>query len=106
MAMILTEADYGNDDKKRTHAADELAWLDFETKIRDKIRELIGPMIDMCTEDREELMKFEERESDMVTRLDLLDKAVFKKDKSLGITIFDTFNDKLSNMQIYLVDQL
>ncbi len=48
MAEILTKEEGGG-----SHGADELAWMAFETKMRDLMRKVLQPVIAMCIGDRE-----------------------------------------------------
>lgn len=39
------------------------------------------------------------------TRLELLEQALFKKNKQLSRTIFDDYTDKMSEMNVYLLTE-
>ncbi len=85
--------------------ADELAWLAFETKMRDLMRRVMQPVIAMCIEDREVMFGIEQKESDTLKRLDLLEGAVFKKNGKIGRNIFDDYDDKLAHIDYYLKNE-
>lgn len=66
MAMILTEAEYDQQDKDRAKAADEMGWLHFETRMRNLMRRVLEPVISMTTEDREDMLAIDERNQQQV----------------------------------------
>jgi len=66
----------------------------FETKMRDVIRGCIEPIIAMSVEDREVMFAISRKDNDIVKRLELLEAAVFKKNKTIGRTIFDDYEEK------------
>ena len=55
----LTEAEYQLEDGKRAKAADEMMWLDFETRVRILIQKYIEPIINLSFEDREATLQIE-----------------------------------------------
>jgi len=66
--------------------------------MRDLIRRVLNPVVAMCIEDRETMMALEQKEAENQKRLNLLDGAVFKKNNELGRTIFDNYDDRLSQI--------
>ena len=93
------------EDDKRARAADELMWLDFETRMRGLIRKVIEPALRLSIEDREASLTTEMRLDEMVVRTELLEQALFLKSKQLSRTIFDDYNEKLSEMNIFLLKE-
>ena len=59
----------------------------------------------MCIEDREVMFCIEQKETDSLKRLNLLEGAVFKKNGKIGRTIFDDYDDKLAHMDYYLKNE-
>lgn len=57
----LQDAEYTMDDHKRAKAADELMWLEFETRMRGLIRRVVEPMLKLSIEDRENSLELETR---------------------------------------------
>lgn len=55
----LSEAEYQLEDGKRAKAADEMMWLDFETRVRILIQKYIEPIINLSFEDREATLQVE-----------------------------------------------
>lgn len=98
----LEEADYSAFDERRAKAADELMWMDFETRIRDMCKSLVMPALNLSVEDREANIELDCKMQKLNLRAELLEQAVFKKDGSLGRTIFDDYKDKMSEMSIFL----
>lgn len=68
--------------------ADELMWLNFETKMRGVIRELVTPVIDMSQRDREGMLILEEGHNLQEDRLEKLEEAVFNIAKHGKETLF------------------
>ncbi len=48
----IEESEYNVYDEKRAKAADELMWMDFETRMRNLIKQMIAPAFDLSIEDR------------------------------------------------------
>jgi hypothetical protein len=80
-------------------------WLDFETRMRGLIRRVIEPTLKLSIEDREASLTTEMRLDELITRTELLEQALFLKSKQLSRTIFDDYNDKLSEMNIFLLQE-
>ena len=57
----VQEADYSVADDKRAKAADELMWLEFETRMRGLIRRVVEPALKLSIEDRESNLDLEMR---------------------------------------------
>ena len=54
-------------------------WLNFETKMRNIVRDLLTPVIDMSQRDREGMLILEGTSDSQTERLELLEEAVFNK---------------------------
>lgn len=98
-------ADYANQDDKRAKAADELMWLEFETRMRGLIRRVVEPALKLSLEDRENNLELEMKIEAVKDRTDLLEQALFQKNKQLSRTIFDDYTDKMSEMNIFLLQE-
>jgi len=53
----------------------------FETKMRDLMKKVLEPVIAMSIEDREMMFAIQQKFNEITKRLDLLDGAVFKKNR-------------------------
>ena len=69
--------------------ADELMWLNFETKMRGIIRELIVPVVEMSQRDREGMLILEGSNSQTLERVEKLEEAVFNKAANKKKTLFE-----------------
>lgn len=102
----LTEAEYQLEDGKRAKAADEMMWLDFETRVRILIQKYIEPIINLSFEDREATLQVEMMTQKLDSRAQLLERAVFKVDNEKQTTIFDEYSEKMQNMSVFLHSEI
>lgn len=104
--QALEEAEYKAFDLDRAKCADALMWLDFETKTRNLINQLVQPALQLSIEDREQNIELEIENRRMQQRLQLLEEAVFQEKKySRSHTIFDSYNEKLESMQKQITEE-
>lgn len=82
-----------------------MMWLEFETRMRSLIRRVIEPALKLSVEDRETNIDLEYKMQQLAVRCDILEETVLKKDNTNKRTIFDDFQDKLSEVSIYLKQQ-
>ena len=54
-------------------------WLNFETKIRGVVRDLVQPVVEMSQRDREGMLILESSGHLSIERLEKLEEAVFNK---------------------------
>lgn len=73
--------------------------------MRGLIRRVIEPTLKLSIEDREASLTTEMRLDELITRTELLEQALFLKSKQLSRTIFDDYNEKLSEMNIFLLQE-
>jgi hypothetical protein len=59
--IALEEEEYRIEDDKRAKAADEMMWLEFETRMRGLIRRVVEPALKLSMEDRENSLELELR---------------------------------------------
>ena len=76
--------------------------MEFETRMRQLMRELLEPVIYKGKVDREMIFKLEKTDADVEKRIDLLEQAVYNKNAETGTTMFDDMEEKLLNMDILL----
>ena len=86
----------------RTAAADELMWLNFETRMRTMIRGLMEPMVDMSQKDREGMIIMEENFNGHDDRLAKLEEAIFNVAYNGEDTLFDKMARRIKHHEIYL----
>ena len=63
-------------------------WLNFETKMRNVIRDLVTPVIDMSQRDREGMLILEDGHNMQEERIEKLEEAVFNIAKHGKETLF------------------
>ena len=92
---------------ERAKAADELMWLDFETRMRHLMKNMVSPALRLSVEDREANIEIELNVSKVTKRVDLLEQAVYmsRNESEKGRTIFAVYNDKISDMQQQLTNE-
>jgi hypothetical protein len=71
-------------------------WLDFEVRMRSLMKNVISPVIDLTTEDREAFFDLDQRHEAALDRIDKLEEAVFRTYETKGRTIFHEYDEKLS----------
>jgi len=100
--QALEEAEYNAYDEKRAKAADELMWMDFETRMRSLMKKVVEPALQLSIEDREANIELDIKYEKIRKRTELLEQAVFKKNDEVAKTIFDEYNERMSEMNIFL----
>jgi hypothetical protein len=74
--------------------------MNFEIKVRQLMRDLIEPLINKGKTDREMIFRMEKAEEGYAKRLDVLEKAVYKKDDDGQPTLFADMEARLMDVQI------
>ena len=80
----------------------DLDLMNFETKIRTLMRELIEPVLNKGQKDREMIMILQRTDDDFESRLNLIEQAVFEKQIINQRTKFDDISDKFLHQSILL----
>lgn len=75
--QAIEEAEYKAYDNERAKAADELMWLDFETRMRHLMNNIVKPALQLSVEDRETNIELDIKMKKATNRLDLLEQAVY-----------------------------
>lgn len=100
----LQQAEYIAYDEERARAADELEWLDFETRMVGVVKQMIEPALLLSIEDREQNIELGCALEKQAQRIELLEKAVYRK--TGGTTsIFDDFERKIQDMGTHVKQQ-
>jgi hypothetical protein len=76
--------------------------MNFETKIRTLMRELIEPVLNKGQKDREMIMVLQRTDDDFESRLNLIEQAVFEKQLINQRTKFDDISDKFLHQSILI----
>ena len=79
----------------------EFEWLEFETRMRKLVVDLIQPTITKMNEDRINLDKLKNLTQTQLTRVDELEAIVMNKDKRH--THFDDIYHKINEIVLYFV---
>ena len=85
--------------------ADELMWLNFETKMRNTIRELIQPVVEMSQRDREGMLILEGSGHLSIERLERLEEAVFNKSSNEKRTLFEQMQDQIKANEVHMKER-
>ena len=73
----------------------------FETRIRNYISELLDPMYTKSKVDREMIFRLEKEDESLEKRIDLLEQAVYKKDRKSGApTLFDQMEQQIHDLNV------
>jgi len=64
------------------------------------------PALNLSIEDRKENIELDCKIQKLALRAELLERAVFKQEGILGRTIFDNYNDKIAEQEVYLKAEL
>ena len=76
--------------------------MNFETKIRTLMRELIEPVLNKGQKDREMIMLLQRTDEDYETRINLMEQAIFEKQLINQRTRFDDIDDKFLHQNILI----
>ena len=79
--------------------------MNFETKIRTLMRELIEPVLNKGQKDREMIMLLQRTDEDYEARINLMEQAIFEKQLINQRTRFDDIDDKFLHQNI-LISQI
>ena len=79
----------------RQPSADELMWLNFETKVRNIMRGMLEPVVDISTKDREGMLILEENFNGLDDRLARLEEAIFNVAVNGEETLFEKMAKKI-----------
>jgi len=71
------------------------------------MKNIVSPALRLSVEDREAYIEMELNVSKVTKRVDLLEQAVYmsRNESEKGRTIFDVYNDKISDMQQQLTNE-
>ena len=64
------------------------------------------PALNLSIEDRKENIELDCKIQKLALRAELLERAVFKQEGILRRTIFDDYNDKIAEQEVYLKAEL
>ena len=77
-------------------------WLDFEVRMRDVIKELLQPAVEVAEQDREYSILLDKDQQNLRTRVKRLELAILNLDETGEKTYFDKMDDKLSELKIFV----
>ena len=72
--------------------------------MRTLMKNVISPVIDITSEDREVFFDLDQRHGQALDRIEKLEEAVFRTYREKGRTIFDEYDEKISENRTTLVD--
>jgi hypothetical protein len=82
----------------------DLDMMNFETKVRSLMRELIEPVIEKGQKDREMIMRLEMGQQKFADRVDLIEEACYnqksKREGQVQKSKFDYIEDKIVQLEI------
>ena len=87
-------------------AADELMWLNFETRMRGVVRTLLEPVVDMSQKDREGMIILEDNFNGHDDRLAKLEEAIFNVALNGEDTLFEKMARKIKQHEIYMKTEI
>ena len=80
----------------------EMNWLDFEVRMRDVIRELVQPVIQVGEQDRESVILLDRDQHNLRIRVKRIEQAVLNLDETGEKSYFDKADDKMLELKIYV----
>ena len=86
--------------------ADELSWLNFETRMRGVIKGLLEPIVEMSNKDREGMVLLQDNFRGHDNRLGDLEEAIFNTVMNEGETILDKQARKIKDNEIFMKTEL
>ena len=87
-------------------AADELMWLSFETRMRNLIKGLVEPVVEISQRDREEMLVLSANFNGHDDRLAKIEEAIFNVAVNGEDTLFDKMARKIKNHGIYMQTEI
>ena len=97
--MRLQESEYREQDEFRAKIADANQWMDFETKMRSLVQDLIAPVVQASILNRENALLLQESNKDLNKRTVLLEKATFQTGKYKKPTLIETMLMRIESME-------
>lgn len=89
-----------------TNPADELMWLNFETRMRGIVRDLLEPVIEISQADREGMLVLEQNFNGQDDRLAKLEEAIFNIAINDEETLFEKMAKKIKQHEIYMKTEI
>ena len=86
--------------------ADELMWLNFETRMRLVVRTLIEPCVTMSHKDREAMIVIEDNFNGHDDRLAKIEEALFNKALNGEETLFEKMAKKIKQNEILMKTEM
>jgi len=87
-------------------AADELMWLNFETRMRGVVRTLLEPVVEMSQKDREGMIILEDNFNGHDDRMAKLEEAIFNVALNGEETLFEKMAKKIKQNEIYMKTEI
>lgn len=70
-------------------------WLNFEIRMRNIVKDLINPVVEVSQQDRESMVLLDSHNNELRTRIRRLEMAVLNVNDLGEKTLFDRMDDKL-----------
>lgn len=86
--------------------ADELMWLNFETRMRGVIRTLLEPVVEISQKDREGMLILEENFNGHDDRLAKVEEAIFNVAVNGEETLFEKMAKKIKQHEVFMKTEI
>ena len=77
-------------------------WLNFEIRMRNVIKDLLQPVIEVSEQDRESMIMLDNNNQELISRIRRLEEAVLNVDETGEKTFFDKMDDKMTQLKIFV----
>lgn len=94
----MQETEYKEEDSGRKQIADQLEWLDFETKMQTMVKALVNPALDLHVREAEQRIEMELVFERLQERVDLVEQTLFGK-RNKPATVFEAMQSKIMELQ-------
>ena len=86
--------------------ADELQWLNFETRMRAIVNDMLTPVVHISMKDREGMMILEQNWNGHDDRLAKIEEAIFNVAVGGEETLFDKMAQRIKAHEIYMKKEI
>ena len=99
-------SDNSNRKNDIVNPADELQWLNFETRMRGVIKGLLEPVVEISQKDREGMLVLEDNFNGHDDRLAKIEEAIFNVSVNGEETLFEKMAKKIKANEIYMKTEI
>jgi hypothetical protein len=80
-------------------------WLDISTKMRKQIQQILSPILELIKEEKTTFLGLEYKLNSLQCTSNIMEQAIFNKQNEGGRTIFDDFDDQITELKQMIAEK-